>query len=188
MKIFYVVDPSGTIKSSDGTKTYKVLKGSEVKKFLASDVGKGRYFYIWKDERENRIGIEVSYDVYQQRKQELNREDYLRKMQEELDISFLSIESMLTDEGENNGEELLADDNQDLERLVVKQEEKAMLMKAFKFLKPCEKAVIEALYLSGEELSGAELAERLGFSRQYINQVRRNALRKLKKLLSLWMK
>ena len=57
MKIFYVVDPSGTIKSSDGTKTYKVLKGSEVKEFLFE---KGKEISIY---RVYRRGQNLKFDI-----------------------------------------------------------------------------------------------------------------------------
>ena len=186
MKIFYVLDSNGTIKSSDGIKTYKLLKGSEVKAFLMSEQGKKRRFDIRKDKRGNFIGIEIPPSIYKRHEEERNREKYLKKVREALDISELSIESMLLKDGEGSGEELLADAKQDLEALVIAQEEKLLLMKAMKYLKPLERFVIEKLYLI-DDMSGAELAVQMGLSRQYINQLQRNAIHKLKKLLSIWM-
>ena len=190
MKIFYVVDPSGTIKSSDGTKTYKVLKGSEIKAFLLSEKDKGQKhrFDVRRDKRGNYLGIEIPPSMYKRHEEERNREKYLKKLREKLDISELSIESMLLDEGEGNGEELLADAKQDLEALVIAQEEKDFLMKAMKFLKPLEKEVIRELYLSGKDLSATDLSKKMGICRQYVNQIKRNAIHKLKKLLSIWLK
>ena len=76
MKIFYVLDSNGTMKSSDGTKTYKCLKGKALKDFLSSDEGKKRYFYISKDDKENVIGIEVSGEQYRRLKKDIERTIY----------------------------------------------------------------------------------------------------------------
>lgn len=179
MKIFYVVDPSGTIKSSDGTKTYKVLKGSEVKEFLFEE-GKKHYFYIFKDARENTIGIEITAEQYKDVKKGVDRETYLKIVRKDLDISETSIESMLLDDGEGNGEEILADEKQDLEAFLIDSEEKSILRNALNSLTQEERMLINMLYFVEPRLSERQAAQVLGIAQKNVNARKKKIFEKIK--------
>ena len=163
MKKFYVVDPSGTIKSSDGTKTYKVLKGKALKEFLLSEEGKMRRFDICKDARGNCIGVELPPSMYQKHRKEENRKRYLAEMREELDISEISIERKLLGDEEGNGEEILADDMVDLDNFIIQSEEKSILVQALAELSFEEKQIIHGIFY--ENLTERALAEKLGLKK-----------------------
>ena len=187
MKLFYVVDPSGTIKSSDGTKTYKALRGRALREYLLSEEGKKKHFYMWKDEAENTFGIEVSYKVYCERKKEINRENYLAKLQETLDISFLSIENMVTEDDELNGEELLADDSQDTEGDLMEKVEKELLCKILDSLSAEERFIIDSLFYSKEKITETEIGRRLGISQQAVHKKKMKVFHKIKRILKVWL-
>ena len=179
MKIFYVVDPSGTIKSSDGTKTYKALRGKALKDFLSSEEGKKRHFYINKDEKKNCIGVEVSLEIYRELKKDIDRETYLKSVREQLDISETSIENMLLEDGEGNGEEILEDKRQNLDEALISKEEKAILKTALKSLTVEERRVICLLYLVEQRLTERQVAKLLGISQKNVNTRKKKILAKI---------
>ena len=178
MKKFYVVDPSGTIKSSDGTKTYKVLKGKALKEFLLSKEGKMRRFDICKDARGNCIGVELPPSMYQKHRKEENRKRYLAEMREELDISEISIERKLLGNEEGNGEEILADDTVDLDNFIIQSEEKSILVQALAELSFEEKQIIHGIFY--ENLTERALAEKLGLKKTYVHTQKIKIIEKLK--------
>ena len=187
MKIFYVLDSNGTMKSSDGTKTYKCLKGKALKDFLSSDEGKKRYFYISKDDKDNSIGIEVSGEQYRRLKKDIDRTIYLKIMREELDVSETSIENLLLNDGYGNGEEILVDESQDVERVLMKKEEKALLNKALRTLKSNDRRIVFYLFLSDKKMTGTDLARMMNVSPQYVNSRKRHILRWLRSLFNIWL-
>ena len=178
MKKFYVVDPSGTIKSSDGTKTYKVLKGKALKEFLLSEEGKMRRFDICKDTRGNCIGVELPPSMHQKHRKEENRKRYLAEMREELDISEISIERKLLGDEEGNGEEILADDTVDLDNFIIQSEEKSILVQALAELSFEEKQIIHGIFY--ENLTERALAEKLGLKKTYVHTQKIKIIEKLK--------
>jgi len=178
MKKFYVVDPSGTIKSSDGTKTYKVLKGKALKEFLLSEEGKMRRFDICKDARGNCIGVELPPSMYQKHRKEENRKRYLAEMREELDISEISIERKLLGDEEGNGEEILADDTVDLDNFIIQSEEKSILVQALAELSFDAKPIIHGIFY--ENLTERALAEKLGLKKTYVHTQKIKIIEKLK--------
>ena len=178
MKKFYVVDPDGTIKSLDGTKTYKVLKGKALKEFLSSEEGKQRRFDICKDARGNCIGVELPPSMYKQHRKEENRKRYLAEMRKELDISEISIERKLLGDEEGNGEEILADDTVDLDNFIIRGEEKIILEKALAELSFEEKQIIYGIFY--ENLTERALAEKLGLKKTYVHTQKLKILEKLK--------
>ena len=178
MKKFYVVDPNGTIKSSDGTKTYKVLKGKALKEFLSSEEGKERKFFIQQEENGDTIGIEVPIELYKKFKKDIDREAYLREVREELDVSEISIERKLLGDEEGNGEEILADDAVDLDNFIIQGEEKIILEKALAELSFEEKQIVYGIFY--ENLTERALAEKLGLKKTYVHTKKLKILEKLK--------
>lgn len=178
MKTFYVVDTNGTIKSSDGTKTYKVLKGKALKEFLSSEEGKHRRFDICKDVYGNCIGVELPSSMYKQHRKEENRKKYLAKMREKLDVSEISIERKLLGDEEGNGEEILADDAVDLDDFIIQDEEKLILKRALTELSFEEKQIIYGIFY--ENLTERALAEKLGLKKTYVHTQKIKILEKLK--------
>lgn len=187
MKKFYVLDQSGDLLSNDGKKRYRELTGKDLFHYLKSDEGKTKVFHRMEDDEGNEIGVELPEENIQEYLSEEWHRQYLWQLKEELGVTVLSMEGLL-EEGEASGEELLEDSSQDLETYVIAKEEKDMLKKALNLLQPKEKAVLEALYLSDEKKSGTEVAEEWGVSSQYINKVKRRAIRKLKSILTIWMR
>ena len=180
MKKFYVVDPNGTIKSSDGTKTYKVLKGKALKEFLSSKEGKERKFFIQQEENGDTIGIEVPIELYKKFKKDIDREAYLREVREELDISEISIERKLLGDEEGNGEEILADENQDVELQFIREEELAILKNALQALTEQERWLINALYFENPRKTERQLAEILGIKQKNVNARKKRIFEKIK--------
>ena len=76
-KKFYVLDEQGTIKSADGTKSYKLLQGEELYEYLK---GNKNFFDKVIDEAGDIIGIEIPKELSKPFRQEKRREEYLKEI------------------------------------------------------------------------------------------------------------
>lgn len=186
MKKFYVLDQSGNLLSQDGKKMYRELTGKELFQYLQSAEGKTKVFHRMEDNEGNEIGVELPEEHIQGYLSEEWHRQYLWQLKEELGITILSMEGILED-SDASGEELLADSSQDLELYVMAKEEKDMLRKALNLLNDKERSVITSLYLSDKRKSGTALAKEWEVSSQYVNSLKRQALRKLKRMLTIWL-
>lgn len=111
-----------------------------------------------------------------------NRHQYLRALPENEKIEVLSIEAMLNAEGEEYGEDCIPDPDEDVVSEVIHKMEIEQLRRALALLNPKERQVIECLFFAGEPKSEREVAVILGVSQFTINERKKGAFAKIKKI------
>ena len=179
-KKFYVLDEQGTIKSTDGTKSYALLQGEELHLYLKSPQGKNKEFLKAEDEYGNEIGIEIPPEKLAQYKKEKNREDYLRQVQEEMEITIVSFDSVIIDGEEMSGEEAIPDESMMAEELLIEKEERQKLKDALRSLSKEELYIIKGLFFDCPRKTETILGKEMGMSHQAVHKKKQKIFEKIK--------
>ena len=179
-KKFYVLDEQGTIKSADGSKSYKLLQGEELYEYLK---GNKNYFDKVIDEKGDIIGIEIPKELSKPFRQEKRREEYLKEMVEELEIELYSYDAFSVNGEVVSGDELFADESESIEEKIIKSDEKQRLYQALSVLSDEEYAIIYQLFLADEIISERKLAIKMGVPRRNLQREKESILGKLKSFL-----
>lgn len=181
---YYVKDEKGTFLSSDGQTRFKVIEGTELYLYLQSEERKGKYFYCYKDDNGDVIGVECTKNEYRTYEDERRHIAYLRKQEEISGFSKISA-NLMVKEAETEVEllETIADENTDITEVFDKQEMIEKIIMALDFLTKEERELIEALYLSTNPKSERAYAEKKGIHHMTIHNRKIATLKKIKKFL-----
>lgn len=134
-------------------------------------------------ENEYTIYAECGYESAKKWKADQNRQDYVKRVKEEMGISFFSYNSVMVDEDEISGESLIADEDCDVELYVIAKIEKENLHKAIELLPEYDRRLITCLFLLEKPMTEKEFSEKYGIKRRTVNDHKEKALRKLKKII-----
>ena len=180
---YYLLDENGTIKSADGSKKYRLLEGQDLYEFLHSPQRKEKAFLKTEDMNGNEIRIEIPSEHRTQYIKEVNRENYVRRTQTDLDIQVVSFNTVIIDGEEMAGEEAIPDDSQSVEEQIIEREEIDSLKDALRSLSEEELYIIKGLYLDTPRRTELMLSNDLGVSQPAIHYRKLSILKKIKKFL-----
>jgi len=181
---YYIKDENGTVLSSDGQTRFKVIEGAELYSYLNSESGKDKYFYRFKDDNGDVIGIECTEDVYKAHENERRHIAYLMQQKEIRGFSKISA-SLMVQEAETEVEliETIEDENADIEKIYDRQEMIEKIIEALESLSKEERDLITELFLSTEPKTEREYAEKIGITQPTVNYRKMKILEKIKKFL-----
>lgn len=185
-KKFYIKDPNGTLLSGDGSVRYSCLEGRALYKFLQTEDGKRRKFHIEVEDNGDEMGIEVDIDYPAELSEQRERDRYLKKVVAKLHITFVSANTIVSTQGEDEIEliETLAGEDDPMEAAALRSIDLETLRNALKTLSPEEYQVIYQLFLAKEPVSESVLAKRLGISQQAVSKKKKAIIAKLAKNFS----
>lgn len=151
------------------------MTGSEFYHFVNSPEGKGRYFIDMGD-----VVLEANEVEARNFKIEQNHSYYIQAQEDgRYTLSLYAAE----DENRCTGEEIVADETQDVEAEVILRMECRALQMALYQLDKQSRLLIQALYFADERKTERDLAKKLGVSQNAINKQKKKILQKLKFLV-----
>jgi DNA-directed RNA polymerase specialized sigma subunit len=153
---------------------------------IVSTGSKDRYFIKlpseFGDAADRAIIMETTKADYLEWRREKNHADYLWKYRKPIRIfSYHALESK---DGECFGEEMLRDENCDVWEEAYVLHLRTEIRAAISRLDPKERAFIEDFFLSGKQCTEREYSELTGIPQKTINDRKKRAFAKLKKILS----
>jgi len=160
----------------NGEAEWLEMNGQQFYDFITSPAGKGRYFMDF-----DTYKIEVTKKQYQQWKAEMNRSEYLQRLEDE--VSIISLESLIEKEDDLMNEELMIDDSINIENEVIANIDMQLLSEAINSLPNDERILIEELFLCENPKTEQEIAAAMNVSQQAINKKKKKILKKLKILV-----
>lgn len=116
-------------------------------------------------------------------KKEQNNYDYLLKQQKDSGIQTVSYQSILVGDDEKTGEDLIADESEDVELYVLRKMTLEKLYRAISMLSDYEKELVVCLFLADKPMTAKGFADSKGTDPRNIINHRNKVLSKLKKLL-----
>lgn len=182
MAIYYIEDANGTILSEDGTRRFRKLSGKEAYDFLQTAEGRKKRFMktgAHEDGGEEEY-VEVPTACMREHRRDERHRQYVSDSRNGSGITVISVNDLISPDGEITGEDVIEDESVDIEKTVIHAGEIETLRKALETLTDTELAVIKALYLSDNRLSERETAKRLGISQVAVHKRKLTVLRKLK--------
>lgn len=181
---YYIKDEKGTVLSSDGQTSFKVIEGKELYSYLYSETGKDKYFYRFKDDNGDVIGIECTEEAYRAHENERRHIAYLTKQKEISGFSKISA-NLIVQESETEIEliETIEDENTDIAEIYDRRELIEKIIKALDALTEEEHDLITELYLSTNPITEREYAEKIGITQPTVNYRKARILEKIKKVL-----
>lgn len=164
-----------------------IMSGYEFCRFIETEEGqrrKDRFERIEPvGEEDDLLIMECDHETGRELKKERNRADYLKKLEEELGIEFMSLNTP-TGYAENEEEEtfldVLVDELADTEEMALHAIIEAELPAALAELEPMELDLILALYAGTETISAAGYAAAHGLTRWSVSEMHKSALRKMR--------
>ena len=150
------------------------VKTPEAKGRYFADLGAHEYSDIW-------YVAECDKETALTWRKELNRHYYLKRMERESGLQTVSMSSLIIEDEEYNGEEIIADPEADVVAEVMFKIDNDTLTVALDSLKREEYEVIYHFYLSDNPIPELELGVMLGIPRRTLNYRKNTAIKKLKK-------
>lgn len=182
---FYIKDENGIFLSTDGKIRYTMLKGKELYKFLKSENGKHRCFYVDFDDNGDKIGLEVDPKDSSDCSKQHERDKYIDRVKEELDITIVSASILVSTPGEDDIEltDTLVDEDEkaDVELMAMRNMDLETLRAALKTLTEDEYKLIYDLYLARTPLTEQQIGDKIGMSQRGVSKRKYRILKKLKK-------
>lgn len=187
MKTYYFLDPNGQITSEDGKTRYKALNGPKAYEFLKSEEGKNRRVVKISDEDDpDEIFLEVAESLIPFARQGERREQYVDDNKKNAGIIEVSLDAPIV-EGDSDDDltllEMVPNEDESVEKQCDRLLAFEALRQALALLDEEEYSLITALFLRKDPLNGAEYAESIGKSQQFISYRKKVTLKKLKKLI-----
>lgn len=184
MSTYYIEDQNGDFFSVDKKRRFIKLSGTEAYKYLS--IHKDKRFYSLPSDKEtdDPIYIEIPKSKIKSFRKEERHTQYLSECKRKSgfsDISFYSFEENESG-GQSTGEEVVADDDVDVEKIVIHRIELEELKKALNYLSKEEQEIITHLY-SNEPITIRELSKKMNVHYSTISRKHNAILRKLKKIL-----
>ena len=188
MKNIYLVKKNPEMEVSN--ENWIVMNAYEFAMFLKTPDGERRKDNFGKLPN---CGLDADYTIYaecgvqtaKEWKSEQNSYDYLLRHKKESGIKTVPYQALVINGEENNGEELIADENEDVEFYVLKKIAIEELYQAIYRLSPYERDLITCLFLLDEPMTESEFALLHGTYQEKISRQKRKALLKLKELLEI---
>ena len=181
---YYIKDENGTVLSSDGQTRFKVIEGAELYSYLQSEERKGKYFYCYKDDNDDVIGVECTCEQYMEFECERGRRKYLRLIDKEMGYEKVSLDfSIQLDDDDVSIIESIEDENADIEKIYDRQEMIEKIIEVLDSLSKEERDLITELYLSTDPKTEREYAEKIGITQPTVNYRKMRILEKIKKFL-----
>ena len=164
-----------------------IMTGYEFCRFIETEEGQRRKDCFERidpaGEEDDILIMECDREKGRELKKYRNRADYLRRVEEELGIEFMSLNTP-TGYAENEEEEtfldVLVDDLIDTEEMALHAIIMAELPAALAELEPMELDLILALYTGPKAMSAAGYAAEHGLTRWSVSEMHKRALRKLR--------
>ena len=114
------------------------------------------------------------------------RERYLRKLEKELGITFISFEELIstTDNDRNGrcGDDLFIDPSSDVEKMILEKERNEEIQRAVDRLSPVRRSIIRNIYLD-DDLTISECARILAIDRSYAYYHKKASFKTLRRAL-----
>ena len=185
MAIYYIENENGTFLSEDGKRRFIRLCGREAYDYLRSAEGKKKRFMktSTREDGGEEEYVEVPLAYMRKHRKDERRAQYVSDSRKSSGITIISVNDLLSPDGEVTGIDVIQDESVDIEESVIHADEIAMLRKALKALTEEEIAFVGALYLADKPLSEREMAAHLGISQVAVHKRKLAILRKLKKIL-----
>ncbi len=186
MKNIYLVKKNPEMEVSN--ENWIVMNAYEFAMFLRTPDGERRKDNFGKlpngyADTDYTIYAECGVEAAKEWKSEQNSYDYLLRHKKESGIKTVSYQSLVINDEENNGEELIADENEDVEFFVLKKIEIEELYRAIYQLSPYERDLITCLFLLEKPMTESEFALLHGTYQEKVSRQKRKALLKLKNFL-----
>ena len=156
---------------------------AEFNKFVQTPEAKGRYFADLGAHEYSDIWYvaECDKETALKWRKELNRHYYLKRMERESEFQTVSMSSLIINEEEYNGEEIIADPDADVVAEVMQKIAFETLEHALDKLDAEEYALIHHMFLAEETLSEREYAKVLRVPRMTLRYWKIQALEKVRK-------
>ena len=149
------------------------VKTPEAKGRYFADLGAHEYSDIW-------YVAECDKETALKWRKELNRHYYLKRMERESGLQTVSMSSLIIEDEEYNGEEIIADPDADVVAEVMQKMDFALLEKALDSLTLDEYELIYRLVLSGDEGSDNDYAAEKKVSPPAVCKRKKRILKKIK--------
>ena len=151
------------------------MSGREFYRFINSPEGQGHYFIDMGD-----VVLETSKAETRKYRAEENHRYYIRSQSENWkEISIYTV----ADECGCSGEEVVADETQDVEQEVIERMRAETVRKALSQLDAASYQLINSLYLAPQQKTEREIAQDLGLSQNAVNKRKKKILKTLKFLV-----
>ena len=186
MKNIYLVKKNTEMEVSN--ENWIVMNAYEFAMFLKTPDGERRKDNFGKLPNS---GADADYTIYaecgvetaKEWKSEQNSYDYLLRSQKESGIKTIPYQALIIDGEEKSGEEVIADENENVELYVLKKMTLEELRKAISLLSEYEKELILCLFLLEKPMSAKNFADMKGTDPRNIINHKHKVLLKLKKML-----
>lgn len=179
IKTIYLVKKNPNKPNSEDN--WLMMSIAEFNEFVKTPEAKGRYFADLGAHEYSDIWYvaECDKETALKRRKELNRHYYLKRMERESGLQTVSMSSLIIEDEEYNGEEIIADPEADVVAEVMQKIDFDCLTKALDAISDSDYELIYNLILSENPLSEQEFADLKSVSQQAISK------RKIKVLLSM---
>ncbi len=150
--------------------------------FIKTPAAKGRYFADvgGREYSDTWYVAECDKETALKWRKELNRHYYLKRMERESGLLTVSMSSLIINEEEYNGEEIIADPDTDVVEEVMQKIEFECLEKALDSLSTEEYDILYNLYLTDRPLTEREYSALKGIPQQTLHDRKSRILKKIK--------
>ena len=181
IKTIYLVKKNPNKPNSEDN--WLMMSIAEYNEFVKTPAAKGRYFADvgGHEDSVNWYVAECDKATALKWRKELNRHYYLKRMERESGFQTVSMSSMIINEEEYNGEEIIADPDSDVVAEVMQKIAFETLETALDSLSAEEYEIIHNMFLAEETLSEREYAKLLGVPRMTLRYWKMQALEKVRK-------
>lgn len=182
MAMYYIENENGTFLSEDGKRRFIRLCGREAYDYLRSAEGKKKRFMKTSTREdggeEEYVEVPLAY-MRKHRKDERHRQ-YVSDTRNESGITVISVNDLISSDGEVTGIDVIQDDSVDIEETVIHAGEIETLHKALETLTEEELWLVTKLYLSDEPTKELQLSRETGIPQKTLNDRKMRVLAKLK--------
>ena len=176
----YLIKKNPNLPNSEDN--WIMMSIAEFNEFIKTPVAKGRYFAdVGAHEYSDTwYVVECDKETALKWRRELNRHYYLKRMERESGLKTVSMSSLIINEEEYNGEEILADSDADVVAEVMQKMAFETLEKALDSLTAEEYDILYNLYLTDEPLTEREYGMLKGIPQKTLNDRKIRILKKVK--------
>ena len=176
----YLIKKNPNLPNSEDN--WIMMSIAEFNEFIKTPVAKGRYFAdVGAHEYSDTwYVVECDKETALKWRRELNRHYYLKRMERESGLKTVSMSSLIINEEEYNGEEILADSDADVVAEVMQKMAFETLEKVLDSLTAEEYDILYNLYLTDEPLTEREYGMLKGIPQKTLNDRKIRILKKVK--------
>lgn len=154
----------------------------EYNAFVKTPAAQGRYFADIGGHEDNTTWyvVECPRETALAWRRELNRHYYLKRKEQESGIQTISMSSLIINDEEYNGEEIIPDSDVDVVAEVMQKITFERLEYALNLLSDWEYEIVYLLYLTDKPISERNLAKKLGLPQKTLNNRKLQILSRIK--------